>query len=280
MNTLIIDNLTVRYGKYEALHGVSGKFLPGITGVLGPNGAGKTTLFRAISTLLPIAGGQISLNGASKPADIRRMLGYVPQKFGSYPYLTVYETLEQFAVLRGIPGKESKKAVNEAMNRTHLTELCGKRIGTLSGGMLRRVGIAQAILAHPPLLLIDEPTAGLDPEECARFRSLIRALSSEHILIFSTHILDDISVCDRLSVVHEGRLCQFDSPQALALLAEGHVRTQRVDKEAYLRISEEKLMISSVAEDDHFLVRYLEESAEEGMPSPLPEDGYIWLIHH
>ena len=277
MNRLSITDLKVSYGKTEVIKGVTAFFEEGITAVLGANGAGKTTLLKALATLLPMKKGSIKLNEYDKPRDLRRHLGYVPQNFGSYPYLTVEETLMHFAVLKDLGRKEAAHAAANAMERTNLSDAAGKKVGSISGGMMRRLGIAQALLTHPVLLLIDEPTAGLDPDECVRFRTLLRQLPGDTIVLFTTHIVQDISVSDRVCVMQKGKIREIGTPNDLAGLAQGHVRESLMPREEVKNFIENRIIVSESPRENGVLIRWLEERFSGQSPEACPEDGYIWL---
>jgi ABC-2 type transport system ATP-binding protein len=185
------------FGKNKAVDGVSVELGPGVFGLLGPNGAGKTSLLRMLATVLPPSSGQIRLldrdpRGPAARREIRRRLGYLPQNLGYYPSFTVVEFIEYFALLKEMPSAVIPKAVAVAVERVDLGAKAKAKLRTLSGGMLRRVGIAQAIVNEPDLLLLDEPTAGLDPEQRVQFRALLRSLGESATVIVSTHLVEDV----------------------------------------------------------------------------------------
>ena len=184
---------------------------PGVFGLLGPNGSGKTTLMRIVATLLEPTEGQVTVDGLDVRRDraaIRSMLGYMPQEFGFYPSLTAYETLDYFALLcRLAEPKRRRERIDESLRQANLTEYADRRVGTFSGGMKQRLGIAQALLNDPQVLIVDEPTSGLDPEERIRLRSLIAELAAGRIVILSTHIVSDVEMAaERLAVLRNGKL--------------------------------------------------------------------------
>ena len=198
---------------------------PCLIGLLGPNGAGKSTLMKLMTAALLPTGGEIRVDGQPlKKAEkaLKQRLGYLPQSFGLYDELRVYQFLDYMAALKGI--SPARAAVERAMEAVNLTELRKKKIRTLSGGQRQRVGIAQALLGDPELLIFDEPTVGLDPEERIRMRNLFASLAREKLVILSTHIIDDVqSVCGQLTVINRGKILFSGSPEALTARARGHV---------------------------------------------------------
>ena len=198
---------------------------PCLIGLLGPNGAGKSTLMKLMTAALLPTGGEIRIDGQPlKKAEkaLKQRLGYLPQSFGLYDELRVYQFLDYMAALKGI--SPARAAVERAMEAVNLTELRKKKIRTLSGGQRQRVGIAQALLGDPELLIFDEPTVGLDPEERIRMRNLFASLAREKLVILSTHIIDDVqSVCGQLAVINRGKILFSGSPEALTARARGHV---------------------------------------------------------
>ncbi len=207
---ICIEHLTLRYGRKAALCDVSLTVPPGLYGLLGRNGAGKTTLMRTVATLLPCREGRVTVNGVptAQAARVRAMVGYLPQDFAAYPSLTVREALGYLGTLSGLERPLLRRRVPAVLRLLHLEEQADKRVGALSGGMLRRLGMAQAILHDPPVLIVDEPTAGLDPEERVRLRALLARLAAGgRVVLFSTHIAPDIeAVCGGLAVLDAGRV--------------------------------------------------------------------------
>jgi ABC-2 type transport system ATP-binding protein len=216
------------FGKNKAVDGVSLELGPGVFGLLGPNGAGKTSLLRVLATVLSPTSGEISLldRDPRRPAarrEIRRRLGYLPQNLGYYPSFTVVEFVEYFALLKEMPSSAMPKAVAEAVERVDLGAKAKARLRTLSGGMLRRVGIAQAIVNDPDLLLLDEPTAGLDPEQRVQFRALLRSLGESVTVIVSTHLVEDVgAACSEVALMSAGKIVFRGTPEELTARGEGH----------------------------------------------------------
>ena len=216
------EGLRVRAGRHLAVDGLDLALGTGVHGLLGPNGAGKTTLMRALATVLKPDGGRLSLLG--EPVDgggdlrrVRRGLGYLPQQFGFYPRFTVREFVEYMAWLKEMPKTAIPDAVQRAIERVDLTAKAGTRMKTLSGGMLRRAGIAQAIVNDPAVLLLDEPTVGLDPEQRLDFRGLLRDLGVDGCVLVSTHLVEDVAAaCTDVVIINEGRLVHQGTADDLA----------------------------------------------------------------
>jgi ABC-type multidrug transport system ATPase subunit len=216
------------FGPSKAVASVSMQVGPGVLGLLGPNGAGKTSLLRMLATVLPPSSGRIQLLGrdprnAAQRRKIRRRLGYLPQHLGYYPAFTVVEFVEYFALLKEVPPGNVRRAVAAAVERVDLGAKAGARLRTLSGGMLRRVGIAQAIVNDPELLLLDEPTAGLDPEQRVGFRALLRDLGRASTVVVSTHLVEDVgAACSEVVLMDAGRVVFRGTPAELTARGEGH----------------------------------------------------------
>jgi ABC-2 type transport system ATP-binding protein len=218
------------YGGVVALADLDLELRPGITGLLGPNGAGKTTLIRILATLLAPTAGEVGVNGWQTSdlrdrVEIRRRLGYLPQDLGLYPRFTVFEFVDYLAILKELDQPaERHRRVRAALAAVELEDLARRKIRTLSGGMRRRVGIAQAIVADPELLLLDEPTTGLDPEQRMRFRQLIAGIGEHRTVLLSTHLVEDVAaVCTAVVVLWQGRARFHGSPSQLRQLADGQV---------------------------------------------------------
>ncbi len=226
MNVEIAD-LTRRFGRTMAVAGVSLETGPGVFGLLGPNGAGKTTLLRAMATVIAPTSGTLRLldrdpGQYGQRRDIRRRLGYLPQNLGYYPSFTVAEFVEYFALLKDMPAARVPAAVAAAVERVDLGSRAKAKLRTLSGGMLRRVGIAQAIVNSPELLLFDEPTAGLDPEQRVHFRGLLRELGQRATVVVSTHLVEDVgAACAEVALMDTGRIVFHGTPGELIACGEG-----------------------------------------------------------
>lgn len=221
-----LRELTQRFGRVPVLAGLDLEIGPGVFGLLGPNGAGKTTLLRTLATISEPASGSICLLGRD-PSDhrqlreIRRRLGYLPQHLGYYPNFTVFEFVEYFALLKEMPTRDVRRAVARAIERVDLADRARSKLKTLSGGMLRRAGVAQAIVNEPELLLLDEPTAGLDPEQRVGFRALLREIGDRATVIVSTHLVEDVgAACTEVALMEGGRIVFHGTPDALIALGE------------------------------------------------------------
>ena len=216
---LLLDRLTKQYGSKIAVDCVSATLKPGVYGLLGANGAGKTTLMRMLCAILESTSGEVLLNGkeiTSLGANYRNVLGYLPQDFGYYPNYTAMEFLMYVAALKGIPKDMAKKRANELLEVVGLSNVANKKVKTFSGGMKQRVGIAQALLNNPGILILDEPTAGLDPKERVRFRNLISSLAENKIVILSTHIVSDVEyIANEILIMKNGELIQHGSPEEI-----------------------------------------------------------------
>jgi ABC-2 type transport system ATP-binding protein len=226
MNVEIAD-LTRRFGRTQAVAGVSLQAGPGVFGLLGPNGAGKTSLLRMLATVIQPSSGTLRLLGRDPGSygprrEIRRRLGYLPQNLGYYPGFTVAEFVEYFALLKDMPPGRVPAAVAAAIERTGLGDKARAKLRTLSGGMLRRAGIAQAIVNEPDLLLLDEPTAGLDPEQRVSFRAMLRSLGETATVVVSTHLVEDVgAACTKVALMSQGKIVFYGTPAELTARADG-----------------------------------------------------------
>jgi ABC-2 type transport system ATP-binding protein len=208
-NEIIIENLSKNFAEVRALKNVSLRIEQGMFGLIGRNGAGKTTLMRILSTLLNKTSGKVSICGipSENPKEIRRLIGYLPQDFSIYPNMRVEEAMDYLGVLSGLDGNTRRKRVKELLHEVNLTDSRRLKVKALSGGMKRRLGIAQALLHDPRVLIVDEPTAGLDPEERIRFRNLLCDIAGNRIVLLSTHIVEDIEkTCEKIAVLNRGDL--------------------------------------------------------------------------
>jgi len=257
---------------------------PGILGLLGPNGAGKSTLMRLLATISEPSEGTITWNGVGireNPEEIRRILGYLPQDFGVYPNLSAHEFLNYMAAVKGISGKAAEKRINDLLGLLHLYDVRKRRIGSFSGGMKQRIGIAQALLNDPKLLIIDEPTIGLDPAERLSFRNLLTDLSGERLIIFSTHIVSDIeATADRIAILSKGRLISDSNPGELLRHVQGKVWNV-VIPESQLQEARTKWLISAtVRREDGLLLRVVSETPPNERATAVHagiEDAYLYL---
>jgi ABC-type multidrug transport system ATPase subunit len=230
---LKIERLNKQYGLHVALHDISLTCGPEILGLVGPNGAGKTTLMRILATLIPQTSGKVSWNGLDirqHAQELRMVLGYLPQEFGLYEEFTARQILRYLASMKGLPDKLARSRVDELIELVNLEKDADRKLKTFSGGMKQRVGIAQALLNDPELLIVDEPTAGLDPAERVRFRMLLASLTSHRIVILSTHIIGDVeAVASRLVVLNKGAIVADTTPETFLAGARGQVWSVTTD---------------------------------------------------
>jgi ABC-2 type transport system ATP-binding protein len=280
-----LDSVDFRYRNgHAAVQGVSLALGPGILGLLGPNGAGKSTLMRILATLAKPSAGRVTWNGndiARDPDRLRAELGYLPQDFGVYPALSAREFLGFLAAVKGLPAKATPARVDECLAMVGLADVADRRLGDYSGGMRQRVGIAQALLNDPKLLIVDEPTVGLDPEERRRFRHLMTDLAGRRLVILSTHIVSDIEAsAGHLAVMDGGRLRFDGTPEALAAQAEGRVWDWTVAPAKLDEIRRDHVISSSLRRPDGIRVRVIGErpSVDAVAATPDLEDAYVALL--
>jgi ABC-2 type transport system ATP-binding protein len=269
----------------QAVDGIELVQRPGILGVLGPNGAGKSTLMRMLATLTRPTTGKIIWNGcdsARDPNALRRTLGYLPQEFGVYPALSAREFLSYLAAVKGLPHASTKARVEQCLHMVGMGEAADKRLGDCSGGMRQRVGIAQALLNDPQLLIVDEPTVGLDPDERLRFRNLLTDLAGQRLVLLSTHIVSDLEAsATALAVMHKGRLRFHDTPEALMAAAVGKVWEWTVPAEMLGKLRAEHRVCASLRRPDGVRLRIVAERAPSNdaeQVTPGLEDAYVWLL--
>jgi ABC-2 type transport system ATP-binding protein len=275
---LAIDALTKTYpGGTQALRSVSLTIPQGIFGLLGPNGAGKSTLMRILATLQEPDSGAATLDDVDllgdKPAT-RRILGYLPQEFGLYPKVTAGRLLDHFAQLKGISaGAVRAKLVESLLRQTNLWEARNQRLGAFSGGMKQRFGIAQALIGAPKLIIVDEPTAGLDPEERVRFHNLLAEIGENVIVILSTHIVSDVAdLCRNMAIIHQGRVLAVGDPLLLARDMRGRIWQIEASREELPGYRERFTVVSERLAAARRLIRvYAEEQPGEGFESVEPE---------
>lgn len=280
-----IEHLNQYYGKKQALKDVTLTIDQGMFGLLGRNGAGKTTLMKVLATLLPQSEGKITICGVPlhDSAKIRKMTGYLPQDFSMYPNMTVYEAMDYLGVLSGMSKEQRKKRIPRLLEKVNLQDNKKTKVKALSGGMKRRLGIAQAILYNPKVLIVDEPTAGLDPEERVRFRNLLCEIAEERIVILSTHIVGDIeATCERVAVLNEGELLYQGTVSDLIDMAEGKVYTAQISRQELPRLKEKFIVTSMLTLGNNVMVRFIADrkpfasakTCEAGV-----EDAYMYLMN-
>lgn len=287
MNTLIIENLTKTYPNgVKAIDGVSLTITNGMYGLLGANGAGKSSLMRTIASLQEPTSGTITFNGIdiiSNPQEVRKQLGYLPQEFGVYPKFSAEKLLNHLAVLKGILDQnERKNQVTALLQQVNLYQHRKKAVYTFSGGMRQRFGIAQALLANPQLIIVDEPTAGLDPEERNRFLNLLSEIGENVIVILSTHIVEDVrDLCKKMAILSNGKIIREGNPLELVATLENKLWSKIIakkDLEAYKKAFH---VISTKLVSGETQIRVLAASKpEEGFTTVIPnlEDLYFATI--
>ncbi len=281
-----IKALRKEYGRTIALQDLSLTIDSGMFGLLGPNGAGKSTLMRILTTLLPPTSGTALIDGMDirrKKREVRQLLGYLPQEFGLYRKLSAWELLDLIASLKGIgPARRRRTEVERVLRQVNLWDKRNQRVGGYSGGMKRRIGIAQALLGDPKLLIVDEPTAGLDPEERVRFRNLLTELSGDRVVILSTHIVGDIeSSCNQLAVLRQGALMFAGSQQQLAEQAAKKVWQVQVPERDLQRLKSAGRVVSTRRDGEWIAVRLIAEQNPFDLGEqlePTLEDGYMALV--
>jgi ABC-2 type transport system ATP-binding protein len=280
---LQIENVTKQYGReVTALRGVTLDVGVGVLGLLGPNGAGKTTLMNILSTITKPSQGIVRWNGqdiSTDPNAIRRVLGYLPQNFGVYPHLTAQEFLEYLAAVKGIESRTASRRITDLLQLVNLHEFRNRRLGKFSGGMRQRVGIAQALLNDPQLLIIDEPTVGLDPEERVRFRNLISDLATDRIVILSTHIVSDVeTTATDIALVARGELLAHQSPEQLLASVEGRVWECVVASSDLPALKQRYLTGGALRRADGVHLRIVTDDPPAGAIAVLPslEEAYLY----
>ena len=264
---LVIENLSKWYPNgIQALRDVTLTVSPGMFGLLGPNGAGKSTLMRTLATLQDPDTGSVRLGDIDLLRDkhaVRKLLGYLPQEFGVYPKVKAIDLLDHLGRLKGLADRALRKETVEALlHRTNLWEARNRALGTYSGGMKQRFGIAQALIGDPRLLIVDEPTAGLDPEERVRFHDLLSEISESVIVLLSTHIVSDVSdLCSRMAIMHQGELRLVQQPADAVAALRGRLWERIVDKAEVARLSESLLVVSTRLVAGRTRVRVLADAA-------------------
>jgi len=286
-NSLVIEtlNLSKAYKGVQALKDFTLKLTPGILGLLGPNGAGKSTLMRMLATITKPTGGTILWNGrdvVKDPEALRSVLGYLPQDFGVYPNLTAQEFLEYMAAIKGVSGKKARQKISELLDLVNLRDAARRPLGGYSGGMRQRVGIAQALLNDPQLLIVDEPTVGLDPEERVRFRNLLSDLAGERIIILSTHIVSDVeATATDIAIIHKGQLKARALPEQLLKQMEGSVWEWMVASQELPALKQQFLVSGTMRRMDGVEVRAVSETrpCPDARPvAPNLEDVYLAMV--
>ena len=281
---IVIKNLSKNYGRKAALKNVSVTIHSGMYGLLGRNGAGKTSLMRILATLSVPSSGEISMNGIpiKETTKIREIVGYLPQDFSFYRNMSVYGAMDYLGLLSNIPDKVRKERISALLEQVNLKENVRTKVKALSGGMKRRLGIAQALLHNPQILIVDEPTAGLDPEERIRFRNLLSEFAEDRIVILSTHISSDVeSSCENIGVLDNGRMIWSGGTEGLVKQAEGKVYLISAAKKKDKLIKEKYTVLNIIASGSGTQYRVLSDTPPEEkhiLQDPTLEDGYMYLL--
>ena len=270
MDKLIISNLSKSYSNgVQALKGIDLEISTGMFGLLGPNGAGKSTLMRTIATLQDADEGSIKLNdidAGSQKLEVRKVLGYLPQQFGLYPKISANDLLQHFAILKGLTDKKQRKeTVDALLNKTNLYAVRHQNLGGFSGGMKQRFGIAQALLTNPKLLIVDEPTAGLDPKERNQFYYLLSEIGKAAIVLLSTHIVDDVKeLCTRMAIINQGQVVLEGEPLALIDQIKDRVYQKTIHKSEIAQYRSAYKVINEQHYLGQPLIQILSESQPDG----------------
>jgi ABC-type multidrug transport system ATPase subunit len=283
---LTISRLSKQYRRgLWGLHNFNLELTPGVIGLLGPNGAGKSTLMRILATVTQPTEGAVRWNETDivkSPDTLRAVLGYLPQDFGVYPNLTGVEFLEYMAAIKGLDAKFARRRIEELLVALNLTHAARRPLGGYSGGMKQRIGIAQALLNDPQLLIVDEPTVGLDPEERVRFRNLLSDLAGERIILLSTHIVSDVeAAATEIVVINQGRQIQRATPETLLALLDGKVWQWMISANDLPALKQKHLISGTARRENKIQVRAVSEaspSPEAQTVVPSLEDVYLHLV--
>ncbi|MBD5465205.1 MAG: ABC transporter ATP-binding protein [Lachnospiraceae bacterium] len=282
-----LEHVSKSYGKKQALKDVSLQIHQGMFGLLGRNGAGKTTLMKVLATLLNASGGEISVCGIpiSQRKKIREITGYLPQDFSMYGNMNAYEAMDYLGVLSGLDREERKERIPKLLEQVNLQNNHSTKVKAMSGGMRRRLGIAQAILHEPKVLIVDEPTAGLDPEERVRFRNLLCEIARDRIVILSTHIVGDIeATCEKIAVLDEGSLIYQGTVSELLKEAEGKIYTAEISKVELDELKKNHVVTGMLTSGTKAIVRFIGNPEEAlritgaTLSEPNMEDAYLYLM--
>lgn len=280
---LVVKDVTKQYGNFTALKGINLEFTNGLYGLLAPNGAGKTTLIKMLATLIAPTKGEIIYDGKNivdMDEQYREKIGYLPQQFGYYKNYSPKQYLLYLAALKGISKKEALVKIDELLEKVALSDVTNKKMKKFSGGMIQRVGIAQALLNDPKILILDEPTAGLDPKERARFRHLLTELARERLVIISTHIVSDIeTIANEIIMIKNQQLLYKDSVEKICESLEGHVFETTISYEQLELFRKQYVLLSEKQDREKMSVRfiYLGDAAAEWLPVPPQlEDVFLY----
>ncbi|GAA0743451.1 ABC transporter ATP-binding protein [Gaetbulibacter jejuensis] len=286
MNTLKIDNLNLTYKNgYNAINGISLEIKNGMFGLLGPNGAGKSSLMKTIVGLQKPTSGSITFNDINVVEDadyIKKNLGFLPQDFGVYPKVNAYDLLNHIAILKGINNKsERQKQIQYLLEKVNLWNFRDKEVHTFSGGMKQRFGVAQALLGDPKIIIVDEPTAGLDPEERNRFNTLLSDISSEVVVILSTHLVEDVkNLCSEMTVMNRGRILKTGKPKELIKELEGKIWSKSIANEDLEMYQSNLNVISQQLIERQLQITVVAPSQPEGFSpiNPILEHVYFNVL--
>ncbi|HIB8182073.1 ABC transporter ATP-binding protein [Elizabethkingia anophelis] len=286
MNTLSVNHLSLTYKNgFQAIKDISLEIGNGMFGLLGPNGAGKSSLMKTIVGLQKPTSGSIVFNGVNVSEDpeyIKQNLGFLPQDFGVYPKVSAYDLLEHIALLKGISNRtERKKQILNLLEKVNLSDFTKKEVHTFSGGMRQRFGVAQALLGNPKIIIVDEPTAGLDPEERNRFNSLLNDISKDVIVILSTHLVEDVrNLCSEMAIMNKGQVLRKGKPNELIAELENKIWSKPIDKselENYRNIYH--IISQQLIERELYITTYSPERPKDFLSvNPLLEHVYFHTL--
>ena len=282
---LVVNDVSKRYGDFTALENINLEFNTGLYGLLAPNGAGKTTLIKMLATLITPSEGEIFYNGKNIIAmdeQYRELLGFLPQQFGYYKNYSPKQYMLYLAALKGIGKKEALNKIHELLGKVALADVANKKMKKFSGGMIQRVGIAQALLNDPKILILDEPTAGLDPKERARFRHLLTELARDRLVIISTHIVSDIeSIANEIIMIKNKQLLYKDSVEDICSTLNGNVFETTVDFELLEAFRKKYVLLSEKQEYGKMIVRFIHKGVPEvGWKPVAPQLEDVFLYEY
>ncbi|UHO37068.1 ABC transporter ATP-binding protein [Chryseobacterium capnotolerans] len=286
MNTLSINNLNLTYKNgFQAIDNISLEINNGMFGLLGPNGAGKSSLMKTIVGLQKPSSGTLFFNDVDivkKPEFLKQNLGFLPQDFGVYPKISAYDLLEHIAILKGITDRNNrKKQILDLLGKVNLLDFQKKEVHTFSGGMKQRFGVAQALLGNPKIIIVDEPTAGLDPEERNRFNILLNDISQDIIVILSTHLVEDVrNLCSEIAVMNHGKILRKGDPKQLMAELEHKIWSRSIENNDLEKYNSHYEVISrQLIERNHHITIFSEETPEDFKPAnPLLEHFYFYTL--
>lgn len=282
--TIKITDLSKNFGSKQALKNINLDIHSGMFGLLGPNGAGKTTLMKTIATLLKKNSGEVVVCGVpvEKGSEIRELIGYLPQDFSMYGNMNAYEALDYLATLSGMSKSERKKKVPEMLEKVNLWEQKKTKVKAMSGGMKRRLGIAQSMIHNPKVIIVDEPTAGLDPEERVRFRNLLCEIAKDRIVLLSTHIVGDIeATCEEIAVLNQGEIVFRGTVRELLKLVENKVYTVEISTSELEKVKKRYLVTGMLTSGSLTKVKLIAEKRPFESATPCSadvEDAYMYLM--